>query len=170
MKKIKFKKVKNFFSKIIKKVKDIWFQKITKPKLERKKRLDAINAEKTLHKNFELRFGVSSKKVKKLINKIDEEYHIRLKPTENSYLEAKLIEGKRFSSSKTIKAPLLYDVDTVSVHNELFVNNEGLTLDEVKIASRDESVKDIEKQEDKIRFNNLDEKTKKRIKSILRPR
>lgn len=167
---MKLNKIKTFFNNIIKKVKDIWFNKVTKPKLERQKRLDAINAEKAIHKNFEKAFGVSSRTVKSFIDKIDSDYPIKLKQTENNYLNEKLIEGKRFINSKIVKIPFHYDVETVNIHNEYFVNDDGLTLDEVKQNSNDDVIKTFKRQEEKMRFDSLSDKTKRRIKSITRPR
>jgi hypothetical protein len=159
---------KEFFSNIIKKIKQFWFKKITQPKLERKKRLDKINAEKALHKNFEKMFGVSPKKVKKLLNEIDEKYYLKLEQTDNNYLKEQLVEGKRFYNTHKTSDPYFYDVDTINIHNEYFANEDGLTFNDV-IKNDSMSVKkEFEKQEDKIRFDNLDAKTKTRIKLIKR--
>jgi hypothetical protein len=159
---------KEFFNNIIKKIKQIWYKKVTKPKLERKKRLDKINAEKALHKNFEKMFGVSPKKVKKLLNEIDEKYYLKLEQTDNNYLKKQLVEGKRFYDTHKTSDPYFYDVDTINIHNEYFANKDGLTFNDV-IKNDSMSVKkEFEKQEDKIRFDNLDVKTKTRIKLIKR--
>lgn len=169
MKKIKLF-VKTFIAKLKKRFNDSWYKYVTKPQLIRKEKRNKELDLKALHHNFEERFGVSSAAIKDQMVKLDTGYK-KLGQTDNDYLKEKLVEGRRAMNSACNVSPSLVDIDGIIKHNEYYANrhDEGKQINEISRESSEEAKATIAKQEAKIRFNNLPDATKEKLKRILRP-
>lgn len=148
MKKIKLL-IKTFIAKVKKKISDLWYKHVTKPRLIRKelraKELDI----KILHNNFEERFGFSSKLVKDTIVKLDTGYK-KLGQTDKDYLNEELIKGRKaINNTCGNNSPLIVDIDGIVAHNEYYANrhDEGKKVSDIIDEENQEAKKTIDKKE-----------------------
>lgn len=80
-------------------------------------------------KNFKNTFGISHKKIKSVMNKLDNTQNTDMSDTRLS----ELIRGRKGINQIKNKSPFFYEPEIIDIHNEDVYGRVGLSIDDLKI-------------------------------------